>query len=260
MARRSRRSGKKNVVSVDMTGVETGGKYKVPVAGVYALRIVDIEVKDKDGNKYIKFSFEVSGGEYDGSKVWDNVSLQVQALFKFKALLLSAGYEVSDSKMDYDLDELIGLEVTAELEEGEYNGKAKSIVNGYLFDEDAGDESDEDVEELLDELEKADLKSLAKELGVSSKKLKTMKKLSAIKEEILENYEDDEILESYDELFGDEEDEDDQEEEEEIDYTTMTLKELRAECKERDISYKKEDKKRKLIKKLEADDDNDLPF
>lgn len=105
------------------------------------------------------------------------------------------------------------------------------------------DEDEEDTEETdeegsdLDEMTLKELRAVAKELGIKTKGLK--------KDELIES-----ILEAQDE-----DDEDDEEDEEEVDYTEMTVKELKAEAKDRGIRVKKGMKRSELVKALEADDE-----
>ena len=83
-----------------------------------------------------------------------------------------------------------------------------------------------------------ELKALAKERGISvGKKDK--------KDDIIAKLEEDD----------EEDDEDEEEEDDTPDYEEMSLKELKALCKERGIKVSKKDDKDSLIEKLEEDDE-----
>ena len=77
----------------------------------------------------------------------------------------------------------------------------------------------------------------------------------AYKEELEAIEEDEEDEEDTDDDEEDDEDEEDEEDEEEMDYSEMGLKELKAECKERDIKVPAKAKKKQLIALLEEDDE-----
>jgi hypothetical protein len=129
---------KKGGISVDFSGVESGGGRAIP-DGNYTLEVDDVtEEESGDGNAYLKFIYKVVDGALKGARVYDNVSLLPQALWRFKTLLECFQIEVPDSAMDIDLADLIGLSVDVEITNETYQGKQRPKVTGFLS---AGGES-----------------------------------------------------------------------------------------------------------------------
>lgn len=134
------------VITIDFTDVRTdGGFIRVP-EGDYALELKSVseEVGEDSGKPYLKCSFEITDGHKRGvgKTIWDNFSLQKQALWKFRGFLESCGKSVSSSKIKIPLEKLKGLKVAATLVDDEYEGKKKSIVASYFPLEDLGNTSD----------------------------------------------------------------------------------------------------------------------
>lgn len=132
---------KKGMISVDFTDVEAGsGGGKLLPEGSYQFEIKEIEERIGEESKapYLSVTFEVAeDGEYQGTKAYDNVSLQPQSLWKLRGLLEAAGIETVDGPMDIDPDELVGLIVVGDIIHEEYKGKTKHRVNGYSIAEEA---------------------------------------------------------------------------------------------------------------------------
>jgi len=153
MATRKTVKKKGNIIQVDFTGVESGGGVVLP-EGPIQLEVSDIsqEVGQDSGAAYLAFEFTVSEGQYEGKKVWDNMSLSPKALWKLRGFLEAAEFEVEGGIQDIDLDELIGLNVTAEISHEMYQGKKKNRVTNYI-NSSAEAEAEEEVEEEAEEEE-----------------------------------------------------------------------------------------------------------
>lgn len=227
MAKEVKRS--KGIVSVDFTNVsDSGGSFRVQ-PGDYAAKIKKVTpgVSKASGKPKLTFELEGLNGAVKGRKIFYEVSLQEQALFKFRNLLLSLKVDVKKSVMKIDITKLVGLVVGITVDDDEYKGKVKSAIidtfpctvkkDGKLIREDISDEDDSD-----DDVE--DLDSM-----------------------------DDEDEDEDDDDDGDEEDE---EEEDDIpfDYSSMSEAELKKACKEKGLKGYKDLKKKALIKKLEEFD------
>lgn len=266
MAKSSRKGRGSASVNVDLSGVETSRK-TIP-EGVYTL-VVDsaTQKSSQGGNPMIVFEFSVAEGKYQGSKLYENCSLQPQALFKLKSVLIALGLEIPNKAFDLDLKDLIGLTCEADVGHEVYEGKKKARILEYIdpsdsdSDEDDSDEDDSedeadedtDVESTLMEMDLDDLKDLAKELDISASSIKKAKKVKTLVELIMSEADEDDILEA----LGDEDDEDDEDEDdEEKDYSEMSLAELKAECKDRGLKVKKGMDKDDLIEMLEEDDED----
>lgn len=60
----------------DATQVEPNGDFSPIPAGEYRAMIVESEIKDaKSGGRYLKLTWKVDGGEFDGRLVWQNLNL-----------------------------------------------------------------------------------------------------------------------------------------------------------------------------------------
>lgn len=263
MAVKSRKGRASASVNVDLSGVEASRK-TIP-EGRYTL-VVDsaTQKSSREGNPMIAFEFSVAEGKYQGSKLYENCSLQPQALFKLKSVLIALGMDIPNKAFDLDLKDLIGLTCEAEVGHETYEGKKRARILEYLDpngdeDEDEGDSDEEDgddtdLESTLMEMDLDDLKDLAKELEIPSSSVKKAKKVKALVELIMSEADEDDILEA----LGDEDDEDeeDEDDDEEKDYSEMSLDELKAECKDRGLKVKKSMDKEDLIEMLEEDDED----
>ena len=261
MAKSSRKGRGSASVNVDLSGVETSRK-TIP-EGVYTLVVDSATQKNSQGgNPMIVFEFSVAEGKYQGSKLYENCSLQPQALFKLKSVLIALGLDIPNKAFDLDLKDLIGMTCEADVGHEVYEGKKKARILEYIDpsdsdsdEDDSEDEDDEDtdVESTLMEMDLDDLKDLAKELDISASSIKKAKKVKALVELIMSEADEDDILEA----LGDEDEEDDEDgEDEEKDYSEMSLAELKAECKDRGLKVKKDMDKDDLIEMLEEDDED----
>lgn len=256
MAAKSRRRGKGGSINVDLSGVES---MKTLPEGTYEVVLNSAENKDsKKGSPMISMEFEVSEGSYKGAKLYENCSLQPQALFKLKSVLEALGFDIPNKAFDLDLNELIGLTCEVEVGHEVYEGKKRARILQYNTpdedsdNEDEDDGEEEDLEDLLSNMDLDELKDLAKDLDIASSDIKKAKKVSKLVNLIMDSADEDDIREA----LGDS-DEDDDDEEEDQDYSEMSLSELKAECKDRGLRVKKGMDKDDLIEMLEDDDDED---
>ena len=256
MATNSRKGRSSSSVNVDLSGVEASRK-AIP-EGTYEVVVNEATQKDsRDGNPMIAFEFEVAEGAHKGAKLYENCSLQPQALFKLKSVLLALGMDIPNKAFDLNLRDLVGLTCEVEVGHEVYEGKKRARILQYndpedTQDEEDGDEEEESVEDKLSELDLDELKDLAKDLDISASDIKKAKKAKALIDLIMDSADEDDILEALgeDSDEGDEEDED-----EDQDYSEMSLSELKAECKDRGLKVKKGMDKDDLIEMLEEDDE-----
>ena len=101
--------------------------------GTYLLHIAKAEEKlSSTSNPMINIEYDVvatADGEAvaGGRKLWDNYSLQSQALFKLKELFNSLGMDTANI-VDIDINDLVGLQVMAKLVQETYNGELRNKV------------------------------------------------------------------------------------------------------------------------------------
>lgn len=146
MSKKTRRS--KNTVKVDFTGVSAGGGRVLP-EDRYTFEVLDVslETSDNSGSDYLAFELEVVEGEFQGTKAWDNMSLQPQALWKLRGFMEAAGLETEDGPMDIDPTDFVGVAVDADVIHEEYKGKTKHRVDTYYpVDGEGETESEEETE------------------------------------------------------------------------------------------------------------------
>lgn len=264
MAKSNRKGRGSASVNVDLSGVETSRK-TIP-EGVYTL-VVDsaTQKSSQGGNPMIVFEFSVAEGKYQGFKLYENCSLQPQALFKLKSVLIALGLDIPNKAFDLDLKDLIGMTCEADVGHEVYEGKKKARILEYIdpsdsdSDEDDSedeDDDDTDVESTLMEMDLDDLKDLAKELDIPASSIKKAKKVKALVELIMSEADEDDILEALGDENEDDGEADEDEEDEEKDYSEMSLAELKAECKDRGLKVKKGMDKDDLIEMLEEDDED----
>ena len=253
MATKSRKGRSSSSVNVDLSGVETSRK-AIP-EGTYEVVVNEAIQKDsRDGNPMIAFEFEVTEGAHKGAKLYENCSLQPQALFKLKSVLLALGMDIPNKAFDLNLRDLVGLTCEVEVGHEVYEGKKRARILQYNDPEESQEEdsNDESVEDKLSELDLDELKDLAKDLDISSSDIKKAKKAKALIDLIMDSADEEDILEA---LGEDSDDEDDEEDDEDQDYSEMSLAELKAECKDRGLKVKKGMDKDDLIEMLEEDDE-----
>ena len=177
--------------------------------------------KSKAGKDKITWELVGLNGAIKDKKIFYDTSLQEQALFKLRNLLLSCKVEVPKSKMSISLDKMRGLVFGVIIDDDEYKGKIKSIIidtfpvtvkkDGKMIKEDISDETDEydeddeddieDIDESEDEEEEPDYDSM------TDKQLKKLCEEKGI--QIRKKWGRDEMIEAL-ELLDDSDDEDDE--------------------------------------------------
>ena len=256
---KSSRKGRNDSVNVDLSGVESSRK-TIP-EGTYTLTVNAANQKNSSNNNpMIVFEFEVADGPYKGVPLYENCSLQPQALFKLKSVLEALGFEIPNKAFDLNLRDLIGLTCEVEVGHEVYEGKKRARILEYLTpdlddEEDGEDDDEDDLEDKLSELDFDELKDLAKDLDISASDIKKAKKAEALINLIMDSADEDDILEALGEDPDEEDEDDDDDDDESPDYSEMSLAELKAGCKDRGLKIKKGMDKDDLIEMLEEDDE-----
>jgi flagellar biosynthesis GTPase FlhF len=207
---KSKRKG--NVVSVDFTGVESGGR-ACPDGTFKAEITAAAEEESSTGNPMVVAKFKILNGKGKGALIYDNLSLQPQALFRLKALCEAVGIE-AEGAADIDLDDLVGQEILVDVENETYEGKKRPRAVGYAAidseaeEEESEDDADSEEEEESEESEEEE-DDAEEEEEKPKKSSKVKKKGKAVKEE---EEEEEEAEEEEEETEEEEEDEDEEEE------------------------------------------------
>lgn len=136
---------KSRSVSVSFKGVDASRRQTLP-EDQYPVRVAEAEMDESStGNDMLKVTYEVTEGEHEGAKLYDNFSFSKGALWKLAQMLIAAGYEdVEDEDLDLDLDELIDSELTVEVAHEKYEGKNRAKVIDYIPSE--GEEEEPEPE------------------------------------------------------------------------------------------------------------------
>ena len=166
---------KNNVIKVDFSNVSEGGSFRIP-AGEYVAKVKKVEkrVSESSGKPYLNWELEIISGDKNvkGKVIYHVTSLQPQALFNLRNVLIALGIDVPKKSINLDLSKLKGKVLGIVVEDDEYRGedgrkvKKSVIIEVYPvkkgsggkweklsmpgeeeFDEDTDDEEDLDEDE-----------------------------------------------------------------------------------------------------------------
>jgi hypothetical protein len=146
----AKKSKKGKSLSLDFEGVKSGGGMAVADGNYLAYpEEVTEEEGESSGEPYLKFKWKIVGPKSKGAVIWDNCSLQPQALWRLKTILELFGEDVPDGAMELDVDDLIGEEHTIGIEvtNENYKGKAQPRITGFSDPDGAKEEGEEEEEE-----------------------------------------------------------------------------------------------------------------
>lgn len=143
----ARKTNKRRVVTVDFEGVESGGR-SCP-DGTYPAVIDEVEEKESQssGQPMLVVKWKITEGKNKGTMLWDNLSLQPQALWRLKGLLEALGEDVPDSSMEVDIGDLEGKEAMITVTNEKFEGKDRPRVTDYSSIEDKANGADKEDED-----------------------------------------------------------------------------------------------------------------
>jgi hypothetical protein len=119
------------MVRVNFTGVEGQKTYEPLPAGKYVVEVTDFKEGTASENAKnagaATISWELSvvdHDEYEGRKVWENMTIVDNSLWRLKAFLEAAGFE-ADDEVEFDPEDILGatLEVRLGVQKGRKNPK-----------------------------------------------------------------------------------------------------------------------------------------
>lgn len=240
-------------IRLDFSKVEerSGWNTKEMPEGLHRFKVVGVEETEaQDGTDMLVYALVPTNPRYKTRRFPFYCKLQQNQLWKLRDLIVAAGGTVPKKATMIDPNSPVGKEIAAEVEDesGQYAGR--SSINGvygldilddedgaeeasdeddeeYEGDEDADEYDDEDEaeeeedeeEEDLETLTLAELRKLAKSLGIDTAGLKKADLIESIEEEQAEESEDEDDDLDEDDLddedLGDDDFEDDEDEEEE---------------------------------------------
>lgn len=126
-------------VKVNFDDVESSD-FSIP-NGSYVLTVTGVEKKksEQSGNEYLAWEFKIAEGKHKGKKVWDNTSLQPQALWRLRGLLEAMQVDISEGEFELELDEFDGETLGVVIENEKYNGKDKPRIVSFMLVDDVGE-------------------------------------------------------------------------------------------------------------------------
>lgn len=142
---------KATAAQLDFTNVKDGGgsfnARHVP-PGDYKAKVIKVEdavKKDDKSKKMWLFTIEVDGAKYPYYCTFDE-----SQLWKIRNLFVAAGINVAKKRTALDPNKVVGKFIAVTLEDDEYDGKMKSVVNATFpiseLDGDIETGSDDDEE------------------------------------------------------------------------------------------------------------------
>lgn len=120
-------------ITINLTGVSTDEFAAVP-EGRYKVSVFTAEMRTgKDSGKpYLNWEFRIQEPtEFAGRRLWHITSLQENALFNLKGLLLALGVPEEKLKGDFDLEpsDYYGQELVLQIKHQEYQGQPRARVS-----------------------------------------------------------------------------------------------------------------------------------
>ncbi len=168
---------KKTAITVDFKGVEAGKGRPVP-DGDYLCEVdeVTLETSQESGQDYLRWVFKIVDGKCKGSRIWDNTSLQTQALWKLRQLLEALGVDVPEGPLELETEEYIGLPATLTVQNEKYQGKDYPRVVAYAPADSLEEEEEEETEEDEEDEEEASIEDEEEKPIARSAKRKKVEK------------------------------------------------------------------------------------
>lgn len=153
---------KKHTLDFTNTKESSGINPKHMPRGDYLLKIVNVDETMKDDVPMWRFDLQMA--DIRNAVYPYYCKLQENQLWKVRNLLLAAGINVPKKKVGVDPNKLVGKEVGATLEDDEYEGKMKSVIDAVFPaseleesnvepDDDEDDEVGDDEEDVEDDEE-----------------------------------------------------------------------------------------------------------
>jgi hypothetical protein len=122
-------------ISVDLTEAP---ELKLLDAGEYPVTVTEIKVEQAStGTPMMTVMSTVTGGEYDGSKLFDRLMLSGKGAWRTRQFLEATLGGVEAEQMNFDTDDIIGIEAIAKVtqevwsEEDGGDGETRNKIKGW---------------------------------------------------------------------------------------------------------------------------------
>lgn len=141
-------------ITLDFSNVREGSSFsprRLP-EGSYLADIAKVEQKEsKAGNPMLVYT--IIPVEHPTAVYPYYILLDEKQLWKFRALLLSAGKDVPKRKVTVDPESIVGRQIMIDLEDDEWEGREKSTIAGVFKPEQSTQTSTEgEIEFDVDEI------------------------------------------------------------------------------------------------------------
>lgn len=162
MAKKAKPTKKGDQLTVDFSGVESGGAPRLPEGDYIAkVKSVNKTTAESSGATMLKWEWEITEGKHKGKVIRDNTVLTPKALWRLKKVLEALGVEVPDSALKLNLKSYVGETCGITIVDGEpYQGRIKSEIGDFIDESvvtgDDVDDEDEDEDDDLDDDEDED--------------------------------------------------------------------------------------------------------
>lgn len=264
-------------VKYNVSDVEERPDYDTPISrGVYKCKIADVTLGESksSGRPMLTVEYEVvEKGEWKGRKLWDYIVLDDSSAWKLKQFTDALGLKAK-GQLDTDdaIGEIVQIKVKHETDDRDPRNTVVRARVGNVTglpedgeedeeetdepedeeeeeeeDEDDAEDGDEEEEgdlesrEDLDEYDREDLEALIEEEELEVKRTPKLK-LATLRDRVWDALD----------LEEDDDDEEEDDEEEQVDYSEMSVSDLKAELKTRDLPTK--GVKKALVTRLKKDD------
>ncbi len=132
------------------------GNYPLPPEGRYTLAVADFERKvAKSGNPMLTVELVIRGGDFDGSKIWDNCVLIQSSFWRLASLCHALGFsgdiDENDNKVMWGLFSSGDMEAMVEHEEGR-DGVVRPKIKYYIDHPSLNDEGGNEPRDTVDDI------------------------------------------------------------------------------------------------------------
>lgn len=119
--------------TLDFTNVKEGSdiRPKRKPAGEYLATVVSVTDKEsKQGNDMWVFIVKL---DVDSTATYPiHCTLNEESLWKLRAFMMACGAAIGKKRINIDPNKFVGRQLGVILEDDEYDGKEKSVVNGFI--------------------------------------------------------------------------------------------------------------------------------
>lgn len=117
-------------MNVDFSGADS---FPIVEQGVYPCTLTGMELKEaQSGNQYYSFEFVISDGEFAGSKLWHNNTINAKDRNRYlrETLMGITGNEIPLEAVEVQVKDYIGRGCMVQVVHEEYNGQLRAKVGG----------------------------------------------------------------------------------------------------------------------------------